>query len=488
MPHPQTSRIPRSTLLLVVASVLITAEASGPSGNWPQFRGPAGSGVVDRSGLPLRWSGTDNIAWMKEIPGRGWSSPIIWNDQVYVTTAVSRGTFRPPQTGIFGNDEVDRLMKIESLSREDATKRVLARDIEPANETEGIRYLLLALDLASGRVLWEREAHNGPPFRGRHRKNTYASETPATDGERVYASFGGNVGLFCYSKHGKLLWSKQWLPQPMYLDFGTASSPVVHGGRVYVLHDNEGESFLAAFDAKSGREAWTVKRTHGESGKSGWATPFVWQNELRTEIVTVGRRHVVSYGLDGHELWRLAGFTQATPSPLSDSGLLYVGSGSQGEANRPMFAVKPGGSGDISLAADRASNAHVVWFHPRASAYTSSPLVYRGRMYVVNDNGVLTVLDAKSGKEIYKARVGGSGNTFSSSPWAYDGKVFFLSEDGDTFVLAAGDQYKELAKNSLGEMSLATPAIGADSLFIRTATKLYRIRQQSARPLTPSPR
>lgn len=479
---------PCCTLLLVVTSVLITVEASGPHANWPRFRGPAGSGVVERSGLPLRWSGTDNVAWMKDIPGRGWSSPILWDNRLYVTTAASGGRFRPPQTGIFGNDEIDRLMKTEGLSRDDAMKRVLARDIEPSAETEGIRYLLLALDVATGRVLWEREAHKGPPFRGRHRKNTYASETPVTDGERVYASFGGNVGLFCYSMTGKLLWSKRWQPQPMYLDFGTASSPVVQGGRVYVLHDNEGESFLAAFDAKTGREAWTVKRTHGNGGKSGWATPFVWQNDLRTEIVTVGHRHVVSYDLDGRELWRLAGFTQATPSPLSDSGLLYVGSGSQGETNRPMFAVRPGGSGDISLPPDQVSNAFVVWFHPRASAYTSSPVVYRGRMYVVNDNGILTVLDAKSGKEIYKARVGGGGNTFSSSPWAYDGKVFFLSEDGDTFVLAAGDQYKELAKNPLGEMSLATPAIGADSLFIRTATKLYRIRQRSALTSTASPR
>jgi outer membrane protein assembly factor BamB len=482
------SRTTRCTILLIVASALITVEARSPGGNWPQFRGPGGSGVVERSGLPLQWSDRDNIAWAKEIPGRGWSSPSIWNDRLYVTTAVSGGTFRPPQTGIFGNDEVDRLMKSEGLSREQATKRVLARDIEPPNETAGVRYLLLALDVATGRVVWEREAHKGPPFRGRHRKNTYASETPVTDGERIYASFGGNVGLFCYEKSGKLLWSKQWPPQPMFQDFGTASSPVVHRGRVYVLHDNEGASFLAAFEAKTGREAWTVKRTHGDGGKSGWATPFVWENDLRTEIVTVGRRHVVSYSLEGRELWRLAGFTQATPSPVSDSGLLYVGSGSQGETNRPMFAVRPGASGDISLRADQASSAYVVWFHPRASAYTSSPLVYRGRMYVVNDNGILTVLDASSGKEIYKARIGGGGNTFSSSPWAYDGKVFFLSEDGDTFVLAAGDEYKELAKNPLAEMSLATPAIGADSVFIRTATRLYRIRQRPASTPRASPR
>ena len=364
-------------------------------------------------------------------------SEFLWENRLFVTTAVSGGGFRQPSTGIFGNDEVDRLMKTDGLSREDATKRVLARDIEPADETNGIRYLVLALDAATGGVVWEREAHRGTPFRGRHRKNTYASETPVTDGERVYAFFGGNVGLFCYSMSGQLLWSKQWPPQPIYLDFGTASSPVVHGGRVYVLHDNEGESFLAAFDAKTGREAWTVKRTHGDRGKSGWATPHIWQNKLRTEIVTIGRRHVVSYDLDGRELWRLAGFTQATPSPLSDSEVLYVGSGSQGESNRPMFAVRPGASDDISLGANQTSNAHVVWYHPRASAYTSSPLVYRGRMYIVNDNGILTVLEAASGKETYKARVGGGGHTFSSSPSASNWACV-LAERGRRYVRAGG--------------------------------------------------
>jgi outer membrane protein assembly factor BamB len=460
----------------VWAATLAPPAADDGQANWPRFRGPAGSGVVERAGLPERWSETENVAWRIDVPGRGWSSPIAWGNRVFVTTAVSGGGFRPPSTGIFGNDEIARLMQQEGLSREEALKRVLARDIEPPTEAQEVRYLLIALDSATGRVLWEREAHRGPPFRGRHRKNTYASETPATDGERIYASFGGNVGLFCYSMDGKPLWSRRWTPQPVYLDFGTAASPIVHRGRVYVLNDNEGHSFLSALDARTGRDVWTVERAHGgDRGRSGWSTPLIWENGLRTEIVTIGRRHAVSYDLDGRELWRLSGFTQATPSPVADSSLLYVASGSQGESNRPIFAVKPGASGDISLAPDTTANAHVAWFHPRASAYTSSPVVYRGLLYAVNDNGILTVLDAGTGKDVYKARVGGGGHTFSSSPWAYDGKVFLLSEDGDTFVVAAGGEYRELAKNPLGDMTLATPAIGADSLFIRTATKLYRI-------------
>jgi outer membrane protein assembly factor BamB len=210
--------------------------------------------------------------------------------------------------------------------------------------------------------------------------------------------------------------------------------------------------------------------------KSGWATPFVWETPNRTEVVTIGHGHVISYDATGRELWRLKGMTQATPSPVAADGVLFVGSGSQGEANRPLLAVRAGASGDISLRPDQDANEFVAWRQPRFSGYTPSPLVYRGRVYAVNDNGILQVADAKTGAEIYKARVGGGGHTFSSSPLASQGRIFLLSEDGDTFVLRAADAYEEIAKNSLGEMSLATPAADADSLYIRTQARLYRIR------------
>lgn len=444
--------------------------------NWPQFRGADGAGVADSSVLPARWSATDNVAWAVELPGRGWSSPIVWGDRVYVTTAVNSGAFKAASTGIYGNDYAAELKK-QGLSDDEILKRVTARDIELASESEDVRYEVLALDARSGKLVWQREAHRGKPAGGRHRKNTYASETPATDGERVYASFGGNVGLFCYSREGELLWKQTWDPQPIYLDFGTASSPVVHDGRVYQLHDNEGESFLVALEAKTGTVAWKVSRTANEGRlKSGWATPFIWANGLRTEIVTVGRGLVISYDTHGRELWRLKGITQATPTPIAGEGLLFVGSGSQGENSRPLFAIRPGATGDISTAEDAPRNEFVSWFLPRFSAYTSSPLLYRGRLYAVNDNGILQVADARTGTEIYKARVGGGGSTFSSSPLASAGRIYLLSEDGDTFVLEAGDEYKELAKNSLGEMSLASPAADADGLYLRTLTKLYRLQ------------
>ena len=467
----------RYLLSAVCLSLVFTfgSQAAGPA-EWPQFRGPHGAGVADDSSLPERWSATDNVAWVIDVPGRGWSSPIVWRDRVYVTSAVSPGAFKAPSKGIFGNDYVAELQK-QGLPDEEINKRVIGRDIELTSETGAISYMVFALDARTGKVIWQQEAHRGQPFGGRHRKNTYASETPTTDGERLYASFGGNVGVFAYSLDGKLLWKHAWAPQPIYLDFGTASSPVVHAGRVYQLHDNDGQSFLAALDAKTGQELWNVKRTDTPSRRtSGWATPFVWQNGQRTEIVTIGVGFVISYDANGRELWRLKGMTQATPSPVAADGLLYVGSGSQGEANRPLMAVRPGATGDVSLAKDQTANEFVAWLQPRFSGYTPSPLVYRGRVYAINDNGILQVADAKTGTEVYKARIGGGGYTFSSSPVASQGLIYLLSEDGDTFVLRAGDKYDEIAKNSLGEMSLATPAADADSLYVRTQSKLYRIR------------
>ena len=464
-----------SLAVFLIAALTSVQARRAPDLAWPQFRGPGGGGILDRAKLPTSWSTTSNVAWRVEVNGRGWSSPVAWDDQVFVTSAISPGAFKAPSTGIFGNDYVAELSK-QGLPEAEVVKKVIARDIELTNESGEIRYMVYAFDAKTGRAKWEREAHRGAPFGGRHRKNTYASETPATDGERLYVYFG-NVGLFAYAMDGKPLWNTRFEPQPMYLDFGTASSPVVHDGRVYVLHDNDGKSFVAAVEARTGKPIWKIDRdlAAGPSG-SGWSTPYIWQHERRTELVVVGRKHAVGYGLDGRELWRLRGLIgQSTPTPLAAGGLLYLATGSQGESNRPVFAVRPGASGDISLAKGEEHNAFVAWAHPRASAYTSSPLVYRGRMYVVNDNGILTVFDAATGTEVYKARVGGGGHTFSASPWASDGRVYLLSEDGHTFVLEAGDKYLELGKNSLDELSFASPALAPGTLFMRTQTRLYRI-------------
>ncbi|HET7695548.1 MAG TPA: PQQ-binding-like beta-propeller repeat protein [Vicinamibacterales bacterium] len=458
-------------------TALITAFVPAPvppDATWPQFRGPAGRAVSTVTTLPASWSTTINVAWTTEVPGRGWSSPIVWGDQVMLTSAVGKGAFKQPSPGIYGNDYVAELQK-QGLGEQQIMEKLRARDLESPQEIGELQFMVYSFDVRTGRLRWARQAHTGLPVGGRHRKNTYASETLATDGERVYALFG-NIGLFAFTMDGTPLWTYEIDPQPRYLDFGTAASPVVHDGRVYIVDDNEKRSFIAAIDAKSGKEIWRTPRTGLGRILSGWSTPFVWVNAVRTEIVTIGPQLAISYGLDGRELWRLKGLTQANPTPTEGEGLLYIGTGSQGEANRPLFAIRPGGSGDISLAPGAAASQFVAWFQPRASAYTSSPLVFGGRVYAVNDTGVLQVFDAKTGKELYKARVGGVGNTFSASPWACGGKVFFLSEEGDTFVIRPGDTYEEIGRNSLGEMALASPAVTRDGLFVRTQSRLYRIR------------
>jgi hypothetical protein len=259
----------------------------------------------------------------------------------------------------------------------------------------------------------------------------------------------------------------------MLTGFGTAKSPVVDDRHVYVVHDNEEKSFIAAYDKATGEERWRVDREE----TSNWTTPYVWRNELRTEIVTAGSGGVWSYGVDGAVLWHLTGMSSfAVPSPFSTDGLLYVTSGYTGSDLRPAYAIRPGASGDITLAPGATSNAFIVWSDPRLGAFHPSALVYGGCYYQLHDRGFLTCNDPETGEEIYgRQRVATDASGFTASPWAYNGKVFALSEDGDTYVIKAGPEFEVLGKNSLGEMALATPAVAGGSLIIRTATALYRI-------------
>ena len=463
-------------LALAVTTIVLAATTATPSpeSTWPGFRGHEMRGVAASANVPDKWTTTENVKWSVKIPGNGWSSPIVWDDTVYLTSAIGSKPFKQPGAGLYGNDYIAEL-QAQGLSGEEIMKRAKARDNEVPEESDELRDMLFALDARTGKVKWERVAVKMLPFGGRHRKNTYASETPFTDGERIYASFGQNVGLYVYSMTGDLLWKKQWTQQPIYLDFGTASSPVVHDGRVYVVNDNEKSSYITALDAKTGAEIWTTPRPGGGQMNSSWMTPFVWAHPQRTEIITTRMGQVISYGLDGKELWRAGGFSMPTASAFAWDGMLYVGTGSQGDANRPFMAIKPGASGDITLKPGTTSNEFIVWVQPRVAGYTPSAVVHGGKAYLVHDTGILNVLDAKSGKLIYRARVGGGGHTFSASPVAFGSRVLFLTEEGVGFVLDSGDVYKEVAKNDLGEMSLASPAIAGNALYLRTQSKLYKI-------------
>jgi hypothetical protein len=234
-------RLSRRFLALLTCATLTTglvvARAAAPAPeNWPGFRGPTGDGMAGDADLPVHWSTTENVAWVADVAGRGWSSPIVWSGRVYLTSAISSKAFKQPTPGLYGNDYIAE-MRAQGLPADEINRRIRARDNEIPEESDEIRYMVYAFDAATGDLVWEREAHKSLPFGGRHRKNTYASETPATDGERLYVSFGQNIGMFAFTFEGEPLWSKTWPPQPIYLDFGTASSPVVHDGKVWLLQN-----------------------------------------------------------------------------------------------------------------------------------------------------------------------------------------------------------------------------------------------------------
>jgi outer membrane protein assembly factor BamB len=421
--------------------------------NWPQFRGLDARGISTNSGLPDTWSAEKNIAWKTEIPGVGWSSPIIWGDQVIVTTSISDGEVEAPKKGLYYGGE-----------------RGVSKDFH--------HWKVVSVSLKTGKINWDTTVHSGAPWGPRHLKNSYASETPATDGEHIYAYFG-NVGLFCLDMKGNVVWSKEFGIHEMRNGWGTSSSPVLFKERIYLVDDNEQQSFVVALDKKTGEEIWRVDRDE----PSNFTTPFIWENEQRTELITTGVNKTRSYDLDGNLLWEFSPGMSAIviPTPFTDNGLLYVCAGYVGDKlriNKPAYAIRPGARGDISLPDGETSNEFIVWRQENSAPYNPSPVLYDGRFYTLWDFGFLSCRDAATGEEIYeKERVDPKGQVaFTSSPWAYDGKIFCLSEDGDTYVFAAGDEYKLLHKNSLDEMCMATPAISGKSLVIRTAQTLFAIR------------
>jgi outer membrane protein assembly factor BamB len=418
-----------------------------PAANWPEFRGGRAGGVIEDGTLPDSWSTTKNVRWKTEIPGRGWSSPIIWGDKVFVTSVIRQGKEDVAKKGLYFGGE---------------------RSKPPAEEH---RWMVYAISLDSGKILWEKLAHQGVPQSTHHVKNSYASETPVTDGERVYVSFG-NLGVFCYDLDGSELWKCRWEAMPTAWGWGPAASPVIYKDRLIVVNDNEKKSFMVALDARTGQEIWKVERDE----KSNWATPFIWENDKRTEIITCGNKKVRSYDLDGKPLWELGGMSKIViPTPLAKFGMLYISSGYVMDQTRPIFAIKPGASGDITLAKNQTSNDWITWFQKQGGPYNPSPIIYGDNVYVLYDRGFLGCFDAKTGVEHYHMERIAS-QPFTASPWAGNGKIFCLSEDGDTFVIQAGTKYKLVGKNSLDELALATPAFARGNLIIRTETKLYCIR------------
>ena len=436
--------------LLVILLLALSGRVLANEPHWPQFRGPAARGVSENKSLPTRWSATENVAWKTDIPGRGWSSPIVWGERVFITSVINAGESEAPKKGLyFGGD----------------------RPTPPDSEHT---WAVFCLALSSGEVLWRKDVHQGKPETSIHLKNSFASETPVTDGENVYVYFG-NVGVFCSDFDGRLVWEKRLEPHQTRLGWGTASSPVLHEDRLYLVNDNDEESYLLALDKKSGEEVWRTARDE----KSNWATPFVWRNAERTEIVTPGTGKVRSYDLSGKLLWSLAGMSSITiATPYEHQGLLYVSSGYVADRNsRPIYAIKPGAEGDISLQGDATANEWIVWCNKLDAPYNPSTLIYNDRLYALYDFGFITCFDPRDGATIFEKQRIPQGRAFTASPWGYDDKVFCLNEDGVTFVMQAGDELQFLHENTLAEddMAMSTPAIAGDRLLIRTAARIYCI-------------
>ena len=404
-------------------------------------------GVSDNPDLPDRWSSSKNVLWKQNIPGRGWSSPVVWGERVFLTTVINQGQSEEPKKGLyFGGN---RSKPPETIHR----------------------WKVYCLDLKSGKIRWERLAHQGAPAGPRHLKNSYASATPVTDGQRVYACFG-NLGLFCYTMKGKLVWSKKWPVRRMRFGWGAAASPVLHKDRLYLVNDNDEASYLVALDKVTGKEIWRTERDE----KSNWATPYVWENKLRTEIIAPGTGKVRSYDLEGKLLYEFGGCSSITiATPYAKFGLLYVSSGYILNRQRPLFAISPGAQGDISLSKTESSNQYIAWCQKQAAPYNPSTLVYGDLLYVLHDRGFLACYDAKTGKEVYGKQRLPRGRAFTASPWAAGGKIFCVNEYGVTFVVQAGREFKLLHTNALadGDMCMATPAMAGDRLILRTATTLY---------------
>jgi outer membrane protein assembly factor BamB len=442
-----------NALLLLAAA---SAAAAAPP-EWPGFRGKAALGL-SKTPAPLKWDvvAGQNVLWKTRIPGLGHSSPVVAGDLVCVTTALS--------------------------GRPDASLRVgLYGDIKPVEDDSAHEWKVYCLDGKTGAVRFQQTAAKGVPKVKRHTKSTHASATMAADEQHLVAMFGSE-GLYAFDHKGKLLWKKDLgildagffrVPDAQW---GFASSPVIHEGTLLIQADVQKDSFLAAFDVKTGRELWRTPRADVPT----WSTPTVHVGGGRAQVLVNGFKHIGGYDLaTGKELWRMKGGGDIpVPTPITGHGLMFFTNAHGGAA--PVFAVKETASGDISLAEGQTSNEHVAWSVARDGAYMQTPLLYDGQLYVCRDNGLLSVYDAKTGNRLYQQRLGDGSTGFSASAVAADGKLYYSSEEGDIHVVKAGPQFELLGTNKMGEVTMATPAIVNGVMFFRTRDHVVAIGGRGA--------
>jgi outer membrane protein assembly factor BamB len=427
--------------------------ASSSNGSWPSFRGPEAAGVADGQNLPDQWSGKtgDNILWRTPIPGLAHSSPVVWGNRVFVTSAVSsdpKATFKP---GLYGDGDASKDRSVH-------------------------RWVIYALDKRKGKILWERVAHQGEPREKRHIKSTYANATPATDGRIVVAWFGSQ-GIHAYNVDGKFLWKVDVgrvdmgaYDIPTY-EWGPASSPIIWNDLVIVQCDTQADSFLLALDAATGKTIWKTDREELPS----WGTPTVVQTSAGPQLITNASNFIRAYDpRTGKELWRLGRSSKITaPTPISAEDLILVASGRGPE--RPIFVVRPNARGDLTLPDGKTSSEAIVWSRTGRGSYMPTPLIYRGVLYVLANNGTFDAYNFKTGEEFYRQRLPTIGSGYSASPVAADGKIYLSNEDGEILVIGAGNKFTHVSTNSMGELLMATPALSEGVMYVRSAQSLFAI-------------
>ena len=425
----------KKTTLVVCAVALVAATwcvmvQAQSSAHWPQWRGPFFNGMA-RGDAPSVWSDTSNVKWKTEIPGRGFSTPAIWGDRIFVTTAIPTGTGAGPV--------------VEQ------------------------RFEVLSLDRRTGKILWQKTAKIATPHEGYHRAyGSFASNSPVTDGRYVYASFGSR-GIYAYDFNGKLIWEKDLgVQMKMRLAFGEGTAPLLFGDRLFIVFDHEAESFMVALDKRNGKELWRASREE----RSSWSTPLAVEHDGRTEIIVSATNRVRSYDpATGKVLWESAGLgANVIPVPVHQNGMVYVMSGYR---DPKLMAIKLGRQGDLT-----GSDA-IVWSHTRGLAYTASPVLYEGKLYVVTDNGMVSAFNATTGQPYYaQTRLPKSYN-LKASPVGANGKLYLATEDGDVVVVKMGEKFEVLATNTLtDQVFIATPVIAAGELYLRSQNSLFCIAEK----------
>jgi len=416
--------------------------------DWPGWRGD-GRGISAEKNLPLRWSEDEGVKWKTPIPGAGHSSPIVWAKRIFVTTAVAEDpnveTFRG---GVYMGGNRDKPDKSEYA------------------------YRVICLDANQGNVLWSKAVARQRPKTPRHTKNTYASETPVTDGKYVFAWFG-SAGLYAVDFKGNLIWQRDLGLMPRRRGWGTGSSPIVFQNTVIVNCDSDGDSYITALDKTTGDPVWRTERDEGSS----WGTPFLFEAGGRTTIVTNATRHMRGYdAATGKLLWECGGGSMiSVPSPVATQELVFLSSGHNLIPRRPIIAVRAEASGDITPARGQSQSQGVAWSHRKGGPYVTSPIAIGDYLYVPLDRGTLACYEARTGKVVYEKQKLGTRNTITASPMAGDGRIYIQTEDGECYVVKPGPKFEILAVNKLDEVFCASPAVSGGKLFLRGRKHLYCI-------------